>query len=49
MTADEVRKMLDEKAVVPVWPEAGQALDLTRGQAYRGAASGDIQTIGLGV
>jgi hypothetical protein len=48
MTTDEIRKMLDTKAVVSVWPEAAQALDLKRGQAYRAAASGDIQTIRIG-
>jgi hypothetical protein len=48
MKADEIRRMLDERLVVPLWPQAGQALELTRGQAYRGAAAGDIHTIRVG-
>jgi hypothetical protein len=48
MKADEIRRMLDEHLVVPLWPQAGQALELTRGQVYRGAAAGDIHTIRVG-
>jgi hypothetical protein len=44
----QIRRMLDEHLVVPLWPQAGQALELTRGQAYRGAAAGDIHTIRVG-
>jgi hypothetical protein len=48
MTANEVHKMLENNAAVPLWPQAGQALGLTRGAAYRGGVSGDIKTIRVG-
>jgi hypothetical protein len=48
MTANEVHKMLENHAVVPLWPEAGQALGLTRGAAYRGGVTGDIRVIRVG-
>ena len=48
MKLDEVSKMLEDNAVVPIWPQAGQALGLTRGAAYRGGVSGDIKTIRVG-
>jgi hypothetical protein len=48
MTANEVHKMLEDNAVVRLWPDAGQALGLTRGAAYRGGVSGDIKTIRVG-
>jgi hypothetical protein len=48
MSVDEVRKMLNDHAVVPLWPEAGKALNLTRGHAYRCAAAGDIEVIRIG-
>jgi hypothetical protein len=46
MKADEIRKMLDDNLVVPLWPQAGQALDLKRGQTYRGAASREYPRLG---
>jgi hypothetical protein len=45
---DEVNQMLNENAAVPLWPQAGQALGLTRGAAYRGGVSGDIRVIRVG-
>jgi hypothetical protein len=48
MTEDEARKLLDSNTVVPLWPEAGQALGLTRGAAYRGGVTGDIRVIRVG-
>jgi excisionase family DNA binding protein len=48
MKLAEVQKMLDENAAVPVWPEAGKALGLTRGAAYQAAQSGDLPTIRFG-
>jgi hypothetical protein len=48
MTADEVDKMLKDNAAVPLWPDAGKALHLTRGATYRGGVSGDIKTIRVG-
>jgi len=37
---DEIRRALSEKLAVPLWPTAGQALDLRRGATYRAAAEG---------
>jgi hypothetical protein len=48
MTADEVDKMCRDNAAVPIWPQAGQALGLTRGAAYRGGVTGDIRVIRVG-
>jgi excisionase family DNA binding protein len=48
MSVDEIRKMLDDHAAVPLWPEAGMALNLTRGHVYRAAAEGHIKTIRVG-
>jgi hypothetical protein len=45
---DEIMKLLNENAVLPLWPEAGQVLGLRRGAAYAAARSGDIKTIRLG-
>ena len=48
MLLEEIRKMLSENALVPLWPEAGLALGLSRDSAYRYARSGDIKTIKIG-
>jgi hypothetical protein len=48
MTLDEVRKLLNENATVSLWPQAGQALGLTRGQTYNCANNGDIETLDFG-
>jgi hypothetical protein len=48
MKVDEVHKMLQDNAAVPLWPEAGKALGLTRGAAYRGGVTGDIKVIRVG-
>jgi hypothetical protein len=45
---DEVRRALNEKLAVPLWPTAGQALDLRRGATYRAAAEGSIPTLEVG-
>jgi len=47
-TLDEVRKLIDERLTLSLWPEAGVALGLSRGQAYRLAADGKIKTLELG-
>jgi hypothetical protein len=44
----EVLKMLNEQLVVPLWPETGQALKLSRRQTYRCAVAGDIEVIKFG-
>jgi hypothetical protein len=47
-SVDEICKMLDSHAAVPLWPDAGKALGLTRGHTYRGANTGDIKVIRIG-
>jgi hypothetical protein len=41
-------KLLREKAVLPLWPETGQVLGLSRATTYAAAQRGDIKTIRLG-
>jgi hypothetical protein len=48
MTIKEVRQMLDDHAVVPLWPETGNALNLSRFSTYEGAKRGDIRVIEVG-
>jgi hypothetical protein len=45
---DEIKQALNEKLAVPLWPTAGQALDLRRGATYRAAAEGSIPTLAVG-
>ena len=45
---DEVRRLLNENAVLPLWPQTGKMLNLSRGGTYAAAARGDIKTIQLG-
>jgi hypothetical protein len=45
---DEIKRALSEKLAVPLWPTAGQALDLRRGATYRAAAEGSIPTLAVG-
>jgi hypothetical protein len=45
---DEIRKLLTENAVLPLWPHAGKILNLSRGGTYAAAGRGDIKTIKLG-
>jgi hypothetical protein len=44
----EIKRELREKLAVPLWPTAGQALDLRRGSTYRAAAEGSIPTLDVG-
>jgi len=44
----EIKRELREKLAVPLWPTAGQALDLRRGATYRAAAEGSIPTLDVG-
>jgi hypothetical protein len=44
----EIKRELSEKLAVPLWPTAGQALDLRRGATYRAAAEGSIPTLDVG-
>jgi hypothetical protein len=45
---DEIRKLLNENAVLPLWPETGKVLGLRRGATYAAAHSGDIRTVRFG-
>jgi hypothetical protein len=45
---EEIRKLLTENAVLPLWPQTGRILNLSRGGTYAAADRGDIQTIRLG-
>jgi hypothetical protein len=45
---DEIRKLLNENAVLPLWPETGRVLGLRRGATYAAAKSGEIKTILFG-
>jgi hypothetical protein len=45
---DEIRKLLTENAVLPLWPEIGRILNLARGATYAAAERGDIKTIQIG-
>ena len=45
---NEIKRELNEKLAVPLWPTAGQALDLRRGATYRAAAEGYIPTLDVG-
>ena len=45
---DEIRRLLNQNAVLPLWPQTGKMLNLSRGGTYAAAARGDIKTIQLG-
>ena len=45
---DEIRKLLDNNAVLPLWPHTGRILNLSRNGTYAAAALGDIKTVQLG-
>jgi hypothetical protein len=45
---NDIWKMLNENAVLPLWPETGKVLRLRRGATYAGAKSGEIKTIRIG-
>jgi hypothetical protein len=49
MNLAEVRKLLDSRPLLPLWPEVGRdILGLSRGATYDLARRGDIKTIRLG-
>jgi len=45
---NDLRKLLTENAVLPLWPDSGTILRLSRNATYAAAARGDIKTIQLG-
>jgi hypothetical protein len=48
MKMDEIRRLLESNTAVPLWPEAGTALNLKRGATYRAAEIGEIKTLRFG-
>jgi hypothetical protein len=44
----EILKLLNENAVLPLWPETGKVLNLKRGSTYAAAERGDIEVIEIG-
>jgi hypothetical protein len=44
----EIRKLLNENAVLPLWPDTGRLLKLKRGATYAAERRGEIETIALG-
>jgi hypothetical protein len=45
---DEIHKLLTENAVLPLWPQTGRILNLSRGATYAAAERGDVKVIKLG-
>jgi hypothetical protein len=48
MNTDELKKKLAEHPTVPLWPDAGKALGLKRGQTYACGRTGDIEVLEFG-
>jgi hypothetical protein len=49
LSTNEVRKLLQSRALLPLWPEVGKnILGLSRGGTYDAAQRGDIKTVRLG-
>jgi hypothetical protein len=48
ISMQQVRKRLESSALLPLWPEVGEILGLSRNATYDAAARGDIKTIPLG-
>jgi hypothetical protein len=44
----EIEKKLRNNVVLPLWPDAGQALDLRRNATYAAATRGEIETLQFG-
>ena len=45
----DIQKLLNENAVLPLWPETGKTiLGMSRGGTYAAAERGDIKTIRFG-
>ena len=48
-STNEVRRLLESRALLPLWPEVGKnILGLSRGATYDAALRGDIKTVRLG-
>jgi hypothetical protein len=48
MNPAEVKQLLESHVLLPLWPEVGNILGLSRGGTYDAAKRGDIRTIRLG-
>jgi hypothetical protein len=44
----DIQKMLRDNAVLPLWPEVGRILGLSRSSVYKGAEDGSIKTVPFG-
>jgi hypothetical protein len=44
----DIEKMLRDHAVLPLWPEVGHILGLSRSSTYKAADDGTIKTIAIG-
>jgi len=45
---DEIKRILTENAVLPLWPDSGTLLHLSRNATYAAAGRGEIKTIKFG-
>lgn len=48
MTSTTKRDVHQKRLTMPLWPDAGHALGLSRGATYAGAARGEIPTVRIG-
>lgn len=46
--SSDLREKLNTQLTVPLWPEAGEALGISRQHAYERANTGEICTIRIG-
>jgi hypothetical protein len=44
----EIQKMLDQTVTLPLWPETGSIMGLSRNSTYAAAGRGEIKTIRIG-
>lgn len=44
----EIRKMLDQTVTLPLWPDTGSMMGLSRNSTYAAAGRGEIKTIRIG-
>jgi hypothetical protein len=44
----DIKRLLESNTAVPLWPEAGMALNLKRGATYAAAERGEIRTLRFG-
>ena len=44
----DIHRLLTDNAVLPLWPEVGRILGLSRASVYKGAGDGSIKTVSFG-